>query len=243
MSYAAQLKILHHVMVDGASAPMLTLIKPVRHNVCSPETRLGVYTHGYTVRLEGAVEMDYPALEKYMGKDAFDTAVAAYVKATPSVFWDLNLYSIAFADFMKTHSDDTATHALASLESALIDVYWLPDSEALDPAALATLTMDALAEKTFQLRAASTLLALEYTANAYVNGGALEKKAEYLCVIRAHNKVQCIVLDEAEHALLTALKNGASFGAALDAAKDAQALAVKLPGYLARWLDIGMLSL
>lgn len=236
-------------MVYGETASMLPLIKRARHNVCSPETRLGVYTKGYVLRLEGAVEVDYPALAHYIGKDAFEKAVVAYVKATPSVFWDLNLYSIGFADFLGQHSTDKAAHALARLESAIIDVFWLPDSKALEPAALAALSMDQLAGQVLPLRTACTLLALDYPAHAYLTAfregnppAVMEKKPEYICLIRSQNEVKRLLLDAEEYQLLALLERGETFGAALEQAENTERLLQQLPGYLTRWLDAGFFA-
>ncbi len=245
-AYATQLQAMHEAMVRKQPENMLPLIKPARHNSFSSQTRLAVYADGYDIRLVDATIADYPALAHYMGEEECREAVAAFVSVMPSVYWDLNRYPVAFAAFLKGRAPDKAAHALADLESAITEVFWLPESKPLAPDALAGLSEEAFGNRTFRLRTAAKLLKLDYAANEYLtayraNGSvcAPKKEIEHLLVIRAENEVQRIVLEPAEYRLLAAIGEGSTFSEALALVSE-QSLEHKLTAYMTRWFQIGV---
>jgi len=244
--YALQLQALHDAMVHKRPDAIVPLIKPARHNELSPHERLAVYADGYDIRLIDATLADYPALAHYMGEDECRAAVAAFVGVTPSTYWDLNRYPVAFAAFLKGRVPDKAAHALADLECAIAEVFWLPESKPLTPDTLAWLSEDAFGNQTFQLRTAAKLLKLEYAANEYLtafraeeHAAAINEMPEPLLVIRLDNEVKREVLEPMEHDLLHALNSGQPFNEALNQIADQEALATTLPHYIARWLQSG----
>lgn len=244
--YAIQLQALHDAMVHKQPDAIMPLIKPARHNELSPQERLAVYADGYDIRLIDATLADYPALAHYMGEDECRAAIAAFVEVTPSTYWDLNRYPVAFADFLKRHSPDKSAHALADLECAIAEVFWLPESKPLTPDALAGLSEEAFGNQTFQLRTAAKLLKLDYAANEYLTAFRAEEhpkelaeKPEHLLVIRLDNEVKREVLEPMEHDLLHTLSSGQPFNEALNQIADQEALAITLPHYIARWLQSG----
>ena len=249
--YASQLHAFHRAIVHEEHTAMLPLIKRARDNEFPVNKRLQVYLDAYEIRLEQATRMDYPALEHYIGAEALQEALHAFVRATPSHVWDLNHYPLHFAEFFcSTTTHDALAQSLASLEAAITEVFWKPDSEALEPSALAAMDMEALAVRVFTPRAALKLLELPREANAYLSafreGVETEELAhapEYLCVVRHPRNVQRMVLAPDEYKLLQALCNGVPFGDALATiATPPETLAAALPGYLQRWLLHGVFS-
>lgn len=250
-SYSQQLAALHTAAIGGDAAPMLALMKTARAAEISLEERLNVYQSGYTQRLIETVKADYPTLAHYLGSENFEILAAAYVQATPSNDWDLNFYSFGLADFLRTHLPDAAAHDLASLESAIAEVFWLPDSAPLTADILAQLSPEALSNQQFKLRTACRLLALNHGVNDYLTAFRSEQPLlqlaavpEYLAIIRHHNEVQRIVLATSEYQILYRLAQGIPFGAALDTVAelpetDINQLSKNLPGYLAHWLKYG----
>lgn len=244
--YAIQLQALHDAMVHKQPDAIIPLIKPARHNELSPQERLAVYADGYNIRLIDATLADYPALAHYMGEDECRAAIAAFVGVTPSTYWDLNRYPVSFAAFLKGRVPDKAAHALADLESSIAEVFWLPESNPLTPDALAGLSEEAFGNQILQLRTAAKLLKLDYTANEYLTAFRAEEhpkelaeKSAHLLVIRLDNEVKREVLEPMEHELLHALSSGQPFNEALNQIVDQEALAIKLPHYIARWLQSG----
>lgn len=250
--YALQLQALHDAMVHKRPDAIMPLIKLARHHKLSPQERLAIYADGYDIRLIDATLADYPALAHYMGEDECRAAIAAiatiaaFVEVTPSTYWDLNRYPVAFAAFLKGRVPDKAAHALADLECAIAEIFWLPESKPLAPDALAGLSEEAFGNQIFPLRTAAKLLKLEYAANEYLTAFRAEEhpkelagKPEHLLVIRLDNEVKREVLEPMEHDLLYALSSGQPFNEALNQIADQQALATSLPHYIARWLQSG----
>ena len=248
-SYATELQALHDAMVHKQPQAMLPFIKPARLSELSCMERLSVYVEGYDTRLIEATLADYPALTHYMGDAACRAAIAAFVAATPSRHWDLNFYPVGFANYLARFGADAAAHAIAALESAIAKVFWLPESVPLMPEALAGLSEEAFAAQRFTLRTAAQLLALEVAANDYltafregVTPESIEKRPQYVLVVRHHHEVRREVLEQPEYALLNALQEGLPFGEAVASISDYPQLADHLPNYIARWFAGGFLQ-
>lgn len=246
--YAQQLRALHNATVNHQPEEVLPLVNPARADEISACERIAIYTNGYTQRLADAVRADYPALVHWMGAN-IEKALADFVRSTPSTHWDLNRYPIGFAAFVEQSGAAAQTCALAALESAITEIFWAPDSEAVDAQALASLPEDAFAQLRFRLRTAAKLLRLTHNANAYLTAfrqgqapASMEQQTEYLLVLRVENEVQRLMLEPEEFALLEHLTSGITFDDALARMPEPEMLAAKLPEYMARWLQWGVLS-
>jgi hypothetical protein len=247
-AYAKQLATLSEAIIDDRTDAMLPQIKITRADVITAEVRLAVYAGGYVERLRNAVLADYPTLAQYFGQDHLTQAIHAYIRQTPSRYWDLNNYPVRFGAFFAEESADRAAAALAILESAIAEVFWLPESAALEAAALANLSPEEFSEMHFKPRTALKLLKLDVAANDFLQAfrdghapTAISTHEEYLCVLRHANEVKRLNLTAPEHALLAALFKGKSFGEALEQVDDPN-LAEQLPHYLARWLEYGFFA-
>src|ERR1700744_6194484 len=71
-----------------------------------PGGHLKVYIEGYRIRLAQALRTDYPALCNLLGKEEFGRLAEAYIKATPSTSYNLDNYSLRFAEFVATSYRD-----------------------------------------------------------------------------------------------------------------------------------------
>lgn len=236
-------------MVHKRVKAMLPFIKPARLSELSCMERLSVYVEGYDSRLIEATFADYPALAHFMGAESCRAAIAAFVAATPSRHWDLNSYPVAFAEYLVRHEEDAAAHAIAALESAIAKVFWLPECAPLVPDALAGLSEEAFAAQRFTLRTAAQLLALEVAANDYLTAfregmtpESIEKRPQYVLVVRHHHEVRREVLEQPEYALLNALQEGLPFAQAVASISDYPQLADHLPNYIARWFAGGFMQ-
>lgn len=245
-AYAIQINALVEAVVDRTKDSVTSLVSAVRADQFSPAERVAIYADGYQVRLCAAVAADYPALAHYLGVDAFNAALSRFVRTYPSRQWDLNLYPIGFAAFIYSWRDDAAARAIADLESAITEVFWRPDSMTLNPADLATLSMDQLALYSFQPRSALKLLRLDASANHYLTafraGVAPEyvsAEPEHVCVVRHHNEVRRLTMDTDEYALLSLLCAGLPFGAALDHLNGKISEAALMP-LMTQWLNAGV---
>jgi hypothetical protein len=248
--YAQQLKALHSAVLGDATA-MLPLVHAARHNAITPQMRIAIYAEGYIARLVEATKSDYPALLHYMGAEQGDGLLQGYVRSTPSIHWDLNMYPVGFAAYVVQQVSDPTAQALAMLEGAVAEVFWLPESAPLNPAAFASMSEEEFGEQRFQLRAAARLLALPASVNAALSAyragedscfASISAAPEYVLVVRSGYEVQRLSLDFHEYTVLHALQAGATFNDALAAVPDVEMLAAALPSYLARWFANGVFA-
>jgi hypothetical protein len=254
-TYQQHLQAFQDAMVHKKQAVILGLIKPARGNQFTPQARIDVYADGYDIRLVEATESDYPALSHYIGAEKLHSSVTEFVKATPSTFWDLNKYPVAFADYLEKHSDDKAAIALATLESAIAEIFWLPESKPLVAAQLAGLTEEAFGTLQLFPRTASTLLAFDYAVNDYLGafrtGEPLETISttpEYIYVLRHKDAMHRHPLTRAEYVLLEKLFSGLAVSDALERAISeqetlAEEIATSLQSWFAKWTSSGFFKI
>jgi len=109
----------------------------------SRETRLGIYTNAYRGRMVEAASADYAQLRNYLGDDAFETLIHAYLQAYPSRHTTLRWFGEKLCDFLKT-SEPYASHPdlyeMALFEWALCGAFDATDAKPLQLADLAALT-------------------------------------------------------------------------------------------------------
>lgn len=253
MEYQRQVSALINAVVHGDSAAMLPLIKPARHNEILPKERLGVYRNGYLIRMEGAMEVDYPAFVDYIGKDEALRLIEQFVRETPSTHWDLNLYSVSFPAFLSHQKVDPAAQEVAQLESAITEIFWgRRDGEAANKD-WQSLSVEELGGMKFVLNPTIILLAFDYAANAYLQAWredsppeVIEKNKEYICAIRYQNEVKRVPLTQEAYVLLSAIPKADTFEDALLAtaeheAIDPQILVAQLPEIMQLFFEYGMI--
>lgn len=254
MSYASQLRIFQGGVMSRDRKAAEALIKKSRHNEFTPAMRLAVYADGYTVRLEEASAADYPALKHHMGEEAFDKAIVAFVQATPSRRWDLNIYAIPFAAFIQGYIDDPFAHVLAKLEACITDVFWMPESEPLPADYFAGKPEAAFAEAVLLPRKASYLLGFDYPVNNYLVAYRNDEKPsapapekQYIYMVRNDNKVMREVLIEPAYLLLQQLFAGKSVGKSLEEVTNARAdlaetIGANLGAWFQEWFEKGFFA-
>lgn len=239
MIYRHQLEQLYEA-ATGRGAGDVRLFKASRGNVLTPQRRLNIYADGYGERLRAAVAADYPALLAFMGAQAFDALVAAYVEVTPSRHWDLNLYPISLPDIMEAGP----AKDLATLEAAIVTVFWAADSAPLTVADLIGIDDTAFAQMRFKLRTASRLLRLDASADAYLTAHRAGEAAvmgagpEHLLIVRNNHEVHRHHLEPLEYEVLTRLSQGHNLNEAITT----ETTAARLPQWLGRWLAHGFFT-
>jgi len=104
------------------------------------DARLHVYHHAYRARLGDLLREAFDKTWSWLGDDAFDETVAAYVETRPSTGFSLDDYAADFPDFLARHlPDETEAIELAWLERAMRKAFDGADAVPLDPARLAAL--------------------------------------------------------------------------------------------------------
>lgn len=241
-AYASTLNALQQAMLEAAPKHILHELDARRPAL---EARMNVYIEGYRTRLVQAVLADYPTLAHYLGEAEVRRLAKAYVDSTPSTSYTLDVYPLAFAAYVAQHADGFAA-AIAALESAIAETFWLPESEAFVPSA--ELTPEALMELRLTPRAAGRSLTLDYPAEAYlvaVREGAQPTPPTTapnpMFIVRHENEVKRHVLDPTEYKLLAAIGAGQPVGAALEtvAPEELAHVATHLQSWLARWMTGG----
>jgi len=207
----------HSAILDNESAPLLPDIRPHPH--LTPAQQMAIYSDGYRTRLTQAIRSDYPALLALIGDEAFAALALKYIEKNPPHGFNLDRYPHGFSAFVREYSDDAFVADLAALEDTIAQVFMLPDSAALTPAALSGITPESFGDTVLKLRAASQLLALDYPADLYRENPTPQKQpAEkiYLFLIRHDNEVKRHRIAFAEFLILSALQRGMNVGTALE---------------------------
>lgn len=252
--YSTQLTALHQAVVAGKIAEATPYVKQSDMRGASPESRLAVYADGYVERLVGVVTADYPATQHLIGHDAFDAAARQFIADTPSMQWDLNLYSVGFSEHFAQHHEAADAADIARLESAIVHGFWAQGSQALNPHTIAELAPEQLIEHHFTTRTALTLLTLDYAANDYLTAfragnppEAMRKETQYLCILRHHHEVKRLLCKKEAFILLTTLRAQHTLAKAFDELAsdesiDLPSLTTSLPHTLQDWLENGVFA-
>jgi hypothetical protein len=218
------------------------LVLPSR--TLSPAERVEIYQRMYLLRMEEALEIDYPALRHLLGPRGFRDLVRDYVASFPSRSYTLNrlgddLPAFILAAGGRRHRG--FRHDLARLELALTEVFDEAETPPLSPEAVAAVPMEAWPAARLRPIAAFRLLALRHPVNAYVKSirkGARRhppprRQDSWLVVHRRHYRVYRRELAQPAYRLLAELAQGTPLGEAVASAGRGRAAAK--PPQLYRW--------
>ena len=196
----------------------------------------------------------YPVVLALVGADFFGGLARAYGRQYPSDSADLTQFGARFADFLSSFPPAAELPYLpdmARLEWAVHLAHYAADAQALAPEALAALHPDQLEVRRFTLHPACALLASNWQVaalwHAHQDGeeqGMFPhdmQVASWTLVCRSRWKAQVLQVDAAAHAALLALRQGQTFGAALDAAFERDP-AFDLAARMRQWLAHAVLA-
>jgi putative DNA-binding protein len=194
-----------------------------------PEERLAIYHGMYLLRMEEALESDYPALKRFLGDDGFRALVARYVHAHPSRSYSLNFLGRHLPDFVRDAPGlrrPAFCHDLARLEQAVAEVFDEAEEKALRADEIAAVPEAAWERARLVPIAAFRLLAFRYPVNPYVqsvrdgdHAHPLPRRRDtWVAVYRREYAVWRQDLDRAGHGLLSDIAAGKRLGAAVAAA-------------------------
>jgi uncharacterized protein (UPF0276 family) len=226
-----------------AAGPLLARLKGDAH-------RLALYRGNLTTTWDKALSAAYPVLRQLVGAEFFSALSRSYGMAHPSGDADLNEFGSTFASFLE-HFEHVADYPympdMARLEWALHRAHFSADASAIDITALAPEQLEAAR---FALHPACTLLESAWAVaplwQAHQPGSGVEFPAQLaapcLAVIaRPHWKAELVPLTPAAYAALMALADGATFGAALDAAFELDEQ-FDVAAHLRQWLELALLT-
>lgn len=183
-----------------------------------PAARIAVYRNNVLGNYRHALAATYPVVRRLVGGPIFDAAIAAFVRAYPSVHGDVNRYGGDMARFLTAYPPASAQAHLpdvARLEWALDQANIAADAPALDLAALACVPVDALGGLRFALHPSAQIIKSRHAIfrlwqvnqPGYAGDGHVERQVggDLLLVRRAPDGVVIERLAPGEHAFLTAL--------------------------------------
>jgi hypothetical protein len=191
-----------------------------------PVERLGIYHGMYLLRMQEALQTDFPALEHFLGEDAFRELVRGYVQAFPSRSYSLNPLGDHLPEFVRTAPGvqrPEFCHDLARLELAVSQVFDAPETPPLTEAAVAAVAPEAWETARLKTIEAFALLAFRYPVNAYLQTVRDDNhqhprarlKDTWVAVYRRDYGVFRLDLTGAAHDLLADLAQGTPLGRAV----------------------------
>jgi hypothetical protein len=138
----------------------------VGNQVCSKEERIQVYQNAYLLRLQEALEIDYPMLAKLMGENKFDHYSQDYVLNNPSNYRSIRWFGRDFSDYLKTvqNPERLFWSELAKFEEALNTAFDAKDTESITESTLQNIPPDKWAGMTFEFHA--SVMMIDFTWNA-----------------------------------------------------------------------------
>jgi len=194
--------------------------------------RFNVYRNNVVVSLTEALAATYPTLQKLLGEEYFSALVREYIGKYPPKSPVLIWYGQELADFVESFPPLATYPYLADVarcEWAWLQAYHAADQVALDPAALAEIAADALADIRFRPHAATYLLTSSWPiydllqANRF---GACSpedvdmKAAQSVLITRPDIEVVIKPLRSGGHEFFSALINGETLGLAAGVAME-----------------------
>lgn len=108
----------------------------------SSTERFKVYTDAYRIRLVDALKSDYPALNDYLGEEAFDVLGRAYIDASPSDQFSVRWFGRHLPRFLEetsNYAEQPFITDLAKFEWALSEAFDASESTLADYKCLAAI--------------------------------------------------------------------------------------------------------
>ena len=194
----------------------------------TPAERIGVYHGMYLMRMEEALETDYPVIRYHLGDHQFFHLVRAYVERFPSTSYTLNRLGEHMPSFFLDEPEwpeSAFLHDLARLEQAMTEVFDEEETPVLGSKELESVAPEAWEEARLQPIAAFRLLAFKHAVIpnliAYHHDRPSPKprrRTTFVALYRRDYSVLRLELNRREHDMLRAIIDGAPLGEALAAA-------------------------
>ena len=245
--------VVHPGRVGEAVAAAARSLRPARlDDVILPSRtltaaqRLSIYQNMYPLRMEDALEADYPALKRFLGDEAFGRLVRDYVAAFPSRSYTLNRLGDQLPEFVRTTAalrHRGFCHDLARLELAMTEVYDEVETPPLSPEAVAAVPPERWATLRLRPIAALRLLAVRHPVNAYFDSirrrrarpPRPRREAGWLVVFRRDYGVRRLELSRPAYGLLSDVAAGQPLGEAVTAAVRRKGRGAPGEAQLYRW--------
>jgi hypothetical protein len=236
-----------------AAEDLSSIVRP-SHSMTSAE-RVGVYHGMYLMRMEEALEADYPVIRYHLGDHQFSHLVREYVQSYPSRSYTLNRLGDHLPQFFLDRPEWAQAaflHDLARLELGLTEVFDECETPVLGAEDLESVAPESWEQVRLQPIAALRVLAFRYSVipplSAFHDDRPTptpRRRATWVAVYRRDYSVLRLELSRAEHDLLRDLVDGAPLGDALATAAAAQKSArqqQKIFRWFRTWISEGLFS-
>jgi len=223
------------------------------HSMTSAE-RVGVYHGMHLMRMEEALETDYPVIRYHLGDRQFSHLVREYVQRYPSTSYTLNRLGDHLPQFFLDEPqwhDAAFLHDLARLELAMTEVFDEEESPVLGATELEAVPTEMWDESRLLPVPAFRLLAFKHAVIpnllAYHEdrpSPGPRRRATWVVLYRRDYSVLRLELSRAEYDLLKAIVEGAPLGEALAtaAASKSQRQQAKVFRWFRTWVSKGLFT-
>lgn len=238
---------------DAFDPAVLAVIAPSA--TLAPAERLGIYADMYFARLQDCLREDFSRTVELMGDDAWDGFARAFLAAHPSRYPSVRHVGTPLAAFLASHPPAgvavdavPALSELARFEWARLDVFDSPDAEPLTGADLAAVPADDWGALRFRPIPAFAMFTSAFPVHRLWTPDAPLDPSPAPTVLRLWRqdfKVFHSPMDPTEVAAMTQLVAGAPFASICEAIADGTSMeeaAPKAVGWLARWIEDGILG-
>lgn len=218
------------VVRETDTEPMLADSFVIPNDRMSAIERVDVYRRGYSARLIGALEVDFPGLAHALGAAEFDDLCAAYVDAHPSRNPNLNAFSEHMVEFLDGRHDlehREFARDLARLESAMLRAFHAEAADTLDPDAFSKMTPTQWGSLVIRTDPSLSLVESRYPVNRFLQAvfdesdpTIPEPDPSFTAVYRKDSRVWRTDLSHRGFATLSAIARGEPFARALEHAGD-----------------------
>ena len=223
------------------------------HSMTSAE-RVGVYHGMYLMRMEEALETDYPVIRYHIGDHQFAHLIREYVQRYPSTSYTLNRLGDHLPQFFLDEPEWPQAeflHDLARLELAMTEVFDEEESPVLGAEELEAIPPEAWEEARLRPISAFRLLAFKHAVIpnlvAYHEdrpSPSPRRRATWVTLYRRDYSVLRLELSRAEYDLLRAIVDGAPLGEALAtaAASKSPRQQTKVFRWFRTWISEGLFT-
>ncbi len=188
--------------------------------------RVGIYRGMYLLRLAEALEVDYPAVQHFLGGEAFRELVRGYINACPSQSYTLNRLGDRLPEYIRSANGVPRReflHDLARLELAVTEVFDAAESPVLTTEQIAAIPTDAWERVRLKPIAAYRLHSFRYPVDAYLDSVKDERhdhprprrQDTWLVVFRRSYVCRRLGLTRPAYDLLRGLSSGIPLGEAI----------------------------
>jgi putative DNA-binding protein len=231
-------------------APADRFILPSR--TLRPEQRVRIYVDAYLARLIEALEEDFPAVARVVGRRTFHALCRAYLERYPSRSYSLNPLGRRLPEIL---ADRPRARDLARVEVAMSEVFDAEQAAPLKPSDFGTLTPEKLARARLSFVPAFRLLELDTAANPTIDAvrqdretlPPLKRKRSWMAVYRKDFQVWRLDLEEPAFSALLSLHRGRPVSQAVAAAARVwtgrpEALQSQIRRWFGEWVSEGFFA-